>query len=204
MSIPPDYYYLEDPNDIYSKTGIVSIAGREFEIPVAYVQGNFKRGKINDSVVLRYVLPDYKSILEFPNAETRNNLYQQGLVRSLLLEASDARPTFDVMIENTKNIGNRLGEYEFSIYGLDKFSVADWKVRLGSQPDDTFIDKGEQPSVKSFLRCSPAGKDPVPSCRHKFRHEKLLFSTHWNLEDLSKWEEHRENIIKFVNQFEIK
>jgi hypothetical protein len=98
--IPPDYYWLDDPQNIYAETGIVEIAGREFKIPVAYVDGRFKNGRMEGSVVLEYVLPDFRSKLEFGRKEERMKLIRAGRMRGMLLEESAVRPSFDVMIHN--------------------------------------------------------------------------------------------------------
>ncbi|MBL4803963.1 MAG: hypothetical protein JKY71_03785 [Alphaproteobacteria bacterium] len=206
LSIPPDYFYLESKGQIYTKTGIIEIAGRKFEIPISYVQGNFESGKIEGSVVIRYVLPDYKSLLEFPpGTPEKAEIVKKGLRGSMLLEASAARPSFDKMINNLKeNRGNRLGQFQEEIYGLHKYAVLDWKGRMAKRPHDTYIEKDKGGEILSFIQCTPPNSVPVPSCSHRFRDKELLYKITWPVRELPNWKAQKYKATAFIDSFEIK
>lgn len=203
--IPPDYYWLNDPSDIYGETGIVEIAGREFKIPIAYVDGRFKNGRKRDSVVLEYVLPDFRSKLEFGNKKERMKIIQAGRMAGMLLEESAVRPSFDVMIENHRTWGNdSVGKFQEKIYGLEKYIAPKPEGKYARKPDDTFLEKDSSGKIISFLRCSSPGEDKVPLCNHKFRDKGLLYEIYYGIKMLPEWEQRRQATINFIDSFEIK
>jgi hypothetical protein len=202
MSIPPDYYYLDDPNDIYGKTGIVSIAGREFEIPVAFVQGNFDNGRKEGSVLLRYVLPDYKSILEFPDPEIRNQLAAKGLIRSTLLMDSSSKAPFEDVLQ--RNLERPVFEGSFVlIEDFERYRASNWKDTDSTRPKDILVKRDATGKITDFLRCTPPKRALVPSCSHSFHSDGLYFQVSWNKDELSKWKEHKEDVVKIVQKFEM-
>ena len=202
-----DPAYTEvDPNDIYADKILVEIANRQFMIPKAYIDTPGTRNKIKDSVVLEYILPDYESKLEYKNLPNyREEIILKGRYAGVLLEESAIRPSFDDMIAmhlKTKPYG--IGEVvDSSLYGLVKHSVNIQKAGLDRKPDDRFIEYAADGSIKSFLRCSPEGKDINPGCGHKFRDNGILYDAHWSIRDLPNWQKQRDEIIEFVEQFEI-
>ena len=201
MSIPPDYYYLEDPNDIYSKTGIVSIAGRDFKIPVAYVQGNFKNGRIKGTVLLKYVLPDYKSILEFRKREEREGLIENGLVSGLLLEEASTRPSLEKMYYSFVD-QKKYFRLENKYYGFDKYRAPKADGRYAEQPRDMYLKHDQNGVVTDLLFCSAGEQDVVPVCDYKFINSGILFDGFVSTQKLQDWNNHKSKIVEFIRSFE--
>ena len=71
-------------------------------------------------------------------------------------------------------------------------------------PDIFYIERNDDQSVKSFLFCSPSGKDKIPSCTHKFRNNGLLYQIHWNISELPNWQSQMEGAINFIDSLEFK
>jgi len=86
MFIPSEYNSLKNSSDIYSKTRIVTTAGRTFKIPVAYIYYLGNRSKEDEGIILDYVLPDFKSRLEFSRDE-QDELLRIGNIPSMLVLA---------------------------------------------------------------------------------------------------------------------
>lgn len=201
--IPPDYYWLDDPKNIYAKTGIVAIAGREFKIPIAYVDGRFIDGRMEGGVVLEYVLPEFKSKLEFPDKNKRVRLRREGRMKGMLLEEAAARPTLEYMATVARLQSEPYARTPGLFYDLEKYTAPKGSEKFAWKPDDLFIERDSQGKVQSFLVCSPPGKDVNPSCSHKFVDKKLLYKIRWKLSDLPNWRSNRDAAIEFIDQFEI-
>jgi hypothetical protein len=181
----------------------VIIAGRTFKIPKGYFDGAKPTGKLTESVVLEYSLPGFRVLPKHPQKKkARKELIMAGKMNGMSLETSSARPSFDVMIKNHRSGKDRIGISQGEVFGLEKFSVLDWKGRMLVQPDDTFIERAGDGTVKSFLRCSPPGKDKVPGCRHKFRDKGLLYAIRWSIRELPNWRKQQNAAIHFIDSME--
>lgn len=204
-----DPVYTEgDRDNIYANKILVEIADRQFIIPKAYIDTLGKRSKIEDGVVLEYILPDYEPKIKYKNLPNyREEITLKGRYAGLLLEESAVRPSFDENIKLSLEVYKPYGIGTLinkNFFGLEKYTVQNWRDYKSTTPDDTFIERGRDGSVVSYLKCSPEGKDKVPGCRHRFRDKGILYQAHWSIANLPHWEEERDEIIAFIEQFEIK
>lgn len=187
----------------------VVIADRVFKIPKGYFDGRKATGKNTESVVLEYSLPDFEVLPKHPEErEARQELLKEGRMRGMLLENATKRPSFDIAVTNLMR--GRDFKKEGLIYGLEKYThIVPKAVRPEPEykpyhQDDFFIERNADGSVKSYLRCSPPGKDKTPSCRHRFVDKGLLYNTHWRIQELPRWQEQRNAEINFIDSFEVK
>jgi hypothetical protein len=60
----PEYSKVNMNKPLREQTRTVRIAGRTFRIPLMYISGPLDNGIDQNGVNLKYVLPDYSSILE--------------------------------------------------------------------------------------------------------------------------------------------
>lgn len=182
----------------------VVIAGRILKIPQGYFDGGKPFGRDTESVVLEYSFPDFQVLPEHPQERSaRKKLILEGRMKGMLLEASDARPSFDAMIEGQERAGN-LGIREGDAFGLEKYTAPP-RGKSKYKPDDTFIEsEAKGGEVISILRCSPPGKDKVPGCSHKFRDKGILYRIRWPIRELSNWREQRDAAIVFIDSMEVK
>ncbi len=184
----------------------VVIADRTFKIPKGYLDGRQAIGKDTESIVLEYSLPDFEVLPAHPQErEARQKLIDDGNMRSMLLENSSKRPSFDENVNLTLQvrsygIGSLVNK---NLYGLEKYSVQDWHDYKSTTPDDTFIERNNEGSVVSYLKCSPPNKDKIPGCRHRFRDKGVLYQIHWPIRELPNWKKQQNKAIAFIDSFEI-
>lgn len=203
--VPPDYFWLSNSKDIYRKTGIVSIANREIKIPIAYVEGRFIDGKKEDSVLLTYVLPNFKSKLSFASDKKRLQLFNEGYYSSLLLEESAIRPSFDEMIKWRKRDLIK-SEAAGTVHGLE---YEKWYRGTKENPIhyyEIYYERGDGGDVQSFIQCAPLTRPAVvrSGCKHKFRNKGLLYGIFYNKNRyFADWREQRRAAIKFIDSLEI-
>jgi len=187
----------------------VEIAERVFKIPKGYLDGRKAIGKDTESIVLEYSLPDFEVLPKHPQERAaRQELIKQGRMRGMLLERSDKRPSFNVMVENILRPNPLLPNQPYSgeteqIYGLQKYPSQKIHPDSDTQYDDLYVERGENNQVISFLRCRVEGRVKHPSCAHKFRDKGLLYQIRWSKSELPNWEKQKDAAIKFIDNFEI-
>lgn len=184
----------------------IVIADRTFKIPKGYLDGAKAIGKDTESIVLEYSLPRFEVLPPHPQERAaRKKLIMEGRMRGMLLEAARNRPALDEMIEGHRRGKDRIGVFEKDEYGLNKYSVKNWREqKMLVQPDDTFIEENNDGAIKSFLMCSPPNKDKIPGCRHTFIDKGILYRIRWSLRYLPRWQEQRQAAIDFIDNFEVK
>jgi len=200
--VPPDSYWSTDDDDIYGKTGIVSIAGREFEIPIAYVDGNFQNGRKEDSVVLVYVLPGFKSPLEYTNKSERQALVLQGRMKGMILEDPKNKAPLEKYIDLMTQM-NRVGYPEENReYGLERYPSPGPQGPYDRGADDLYIERASNGSISSVVECSPLGRDVNPRCIHMFDDKGLRYQIRYPADELPNWQVQRQEAISFIDAFE--
>jgi len=199
--VPPDSYWLSDA-DLYNETGIVAIGGREFEIPVAYVDGQFKDGRKEGSVVLSYVLPDFKSPLEFTNKSERQALVRQGRMKGMLVENQSDKASLDYYFERML-ARNRAASNRSARYGLEAYLSTAPHDRTSTGPDDFYIERGADESITSIIQCSPSWRVPNPNCSQMFNRKGLRYKVRMSAGELPDWENQRDRAVNFFESFEI-
>lgn len=159
--------------------------------------------------MLEYSLPDFEVLPKHPEErEARHQLIRQGRMKGMLLEAARNRPSFDIAVTNLMR-GHDFKK-EAPIYGLEKHThIIPKAVRPEPEykpyhQDDFFIERNADGSVKSYLRCSPPGKDKIPGCRHRFIDKGLLYQIRWPIRYLPEWDEQRQFTINFIDSLEYK
>ena len=181
----------------------VVIADRVFKIPKGYLDGRKAIGKDTESIVLEYSLPGFNVLPKHPEErDQRQALLKEGRMRGMLLEAEKKRPSFDIATENLMR-GRQFIKEPSLVYGLEKY-ISQLPKPPDRVADDFFIERGEDGSVKSYLRCSPPGKDKVPGGRHRFIDKGLLYNTHWSIKELPNWKQQQIEAIHFIDHMEIK
>lgn len=188
----------------------VEIAGRVFKVPKGYFDGAAPSGRDTESVVLEYSLPGFEVLPSHPlHRKERQELIDEGRMKGMLLENASKRPSFDIVVPNLMH-GHEFKEDENIVYGLEKY-VHQAPTPVSSDPayapyvqDDVFIERNPEGSIKSYLMCSPPGKDKIPGCSHRFVDKGLLYKIRWRVAELPNWREQREAAIKFIDSFEIK
>ena len=201
--IPPDYHWLDKSDGIYSKTGVLAIAGREFRIPVAYVDGRFKDGRKEDSIVLLYMLPEFKSYLEFSKEDRRKMLWD-GYKAGMLLEAASVRPPLKQQVENGRSYPFKIEIDDDLIHGLVREKRYGGDEQAPVLRDELFLKYDADGNVTDYIRCSLEERVKIPSCRHKFIDKKLVYRIRYNKKRyLSHWREQRALAIAFIDSFEI-
>lgn len=179
----------------------VVIADRTFKIPRGYLDGRKAIGKDTESIFLEYSLPDFEVLPPHPEQRAaRKELIMAGEMSGMLLEAARNRPPLAEMIDNQRNSGN-LGDQTEKVYGLHKHE-ASTRGRSNWKPDDTYLELTADGIVRSFLRCSPPGKDKVPGCQHTFIDKGVLYRIRWPIGKLPNWKSQREKAVAFIDQFE--
>lgn len=197
------------PEEKESSAVRVEIAGRILKVPKGYFDGAAPTGKDTESVVLEYSLPGFEVLPEHPQYKAeRMELIKAGRLKGMLLEAEHKRPSFDIAVRNLMQ--GRDFKKEKIAYELEKYIQNFLEVKLPEQKyapyteDDFFIERNKDGSVKSYLRCSPPGKDKNPGCRHKFIDKGLLYSIRWRVEELPNWRQQRDAAIEFIDSLEVK
>lgn len=204
LLIPPDYYWQTNSEDIYSKTGILEIAEREFEIPVAYVNGRFINGQKEGTIFMSYILPDFKSKLEMENKDELYKKQLDGFTGAMLLEESAIRPSFKTMIENRKR-NLKKSEVAGIVNGLKHEK---WFRGTEEEPIlyyDIFIELNNKNKIVSFIECTPETKAASPRCSHRFRNNSLLYQVSYSRSRyFPDWKNQRLKAIEFLESMEIK
>lgn len=203
--IIPDYYWLKSKDEIYSKKGIISIAGREFEIPISYVQGRFENGRIEGSVNLLYVLPDFKSRQENFDENTRKNLLKEGYYGGMLLQDASKRPNVSKMIEfRRKGVVKEVPTGRQ--YGLEVFKWYEERPSGLYLYSTVYEEKRGDEEIIGFIECTSKDRGAhviSPSCRHVFTNNELLYDIYYDENIyLSEWKKQKESAIQFVESFE--
>lgn len=191
----------QEENSLYAEKGILEIAGRKFEIPMAYVDGKFVNGYKKDSVVLEYVLPDFKSKKEYTKEERMKEILA-GNVSSMLLEDASQKPSFDEVTHWRKET-KQIVDFEQKIYGLDKYTAPKPEGKYATKPDDTYIETLPDGKIKGYLMCSPPDKDKVPGCKYAFIDKDVLYRIRIPLRELKNWRQQQSAAIKFIDNFEL-
>jgi len=141
--------------------------------------------------------------------EAKQKLINEGRMRGMLLEAERNRPSFDVAVQNLMRGRDFIKERKL-FYNLEKYvhqvpkPISDDLAYAPYVEDDFFIERNDDGSVKSYLRCSPPGKHKIPGCRHRFIDRGLLYNIHWRIQELPDWQKQRDAAIDFIDSLEAK
>lgn len=192
----------------------VEIAGRVFKIPKGYFDGAKAIGRDNESVVLEYSLPGFEFLPPHPqNRAERQKLISEGRMRGMLLENAHKlytgkdRPSFDVVVPNLMR-AHEFKKDKNTIYGLEKYvhqvpkPVSDDPAYAPYVQDDFFIERNSDGTIKSYLMCSPFGKDKVPGCIQRFIDKNILYDIDWRIQELPNWQAQRDAAIQFIDGLE--
>jgi hypothetical protein len=195
---------LPDTETSRSDTIVVNIADRTFKVPRAYADLDKHKDVINDEVVLVYVLPGFEPEPPHPEERAkRKDLILQGRMRGMYLSATDLRPSLGTAA-NSKLHTWGYKKVSVDIFGLEKYEAESIEEDPNDRVDDLLIERSESGSVKSYLQCSPPGKDKVPGCSHRFADSGITYQIHWSLSELEHWRERRDEAIAFIESFEIR
>lgn len=188
----------------------VIIAGRTFKVPKSYFNDGIADGRDIESALLEYSLPGFEPLPPHPQyRKERQELINEGRMRGMLLENASKRPSFDIAVKNHMSSTNFIKEKN-AVYGLEKYvhltpkPISSDRAYTPYLEDDFFIEKNPDDSIKSYLRCSPPGKDKVPSCKHRFIDKGLLYDISWKISELPNWKEQRDSAIQFIDSLERK
>jgi len=183
-----------------SKTRMVAIAGREFEIPIAYVGKNFRNGRIEGVASLGYSLPDFTP-LEFRDYAERMKAIHAGDIGRVVLRAATEPFYLDTILAQRKEEG-RQKKYEGQIYGLNKYTfpaVVPFDVRY----EDLYIEYAPDGTVISYIECSLPEQFIVHVCQSTFDDKGLRYQIDFPLRELPNWKVHQQATINFMDGFKI-
>jgi len=201
MFIPSEYNSLKNSGDIYSKIRIVTTAGRTFKIPVAYIDYVGDRSKGDEGIILDYVLPDFKSELEFSRDE-QNELLRIGNMAGMLVDAETKFAPLDRYVELQRR---NIVDYEGIFYGLHKYTAPLRIPKYGSpwRHDDTYIERDLDGTVLSLVECSIPEQVIVHRCRSSFNDKGLRYKISFPFRELPNWKAHQQAASNFIDGFEI-
>ena len=201
---------LPDSNsDVETDYVLVEIADRNFTIPKGYFNGRIPSRRDTQSVVLEYSLPGFEVLSPRGTLhKTRRQLINTGRLKGMLLENRERRPTFDVVVQNLMRNRN-FKKVKSPVYRLEKYvhvpstPATSNAVSMPYIEDDFYIERKEDGSIESYLRCSPPEKDKIPGCRHSFEDKGILYAIRWPIQELQNWEMQQNAAIKFIDTKEI-
>ena len=200
----PEYMTVDPDKPLATQTSIVEIGERIFEIPTVYIQTNLEGKRKQDGVNLLYVYPDFTSRADFENKQEYEKAWNDRRLGSMSIQIAKKFPTPSQMIENNRKFGQEI-KFENIEHGLERHSSPKRDGKYAIEPDDTYLEKDENGTIISFLRCSKDGQKKFPGCRHKFVDKDMLYNISYNKEKfLPSWREHKEKAIEFIDSFEIK
>ena len=185
------------------------IDGQKFQIPKGYITPyDVPRGGKAESVLLSYSLPDFKILPHPKEIEKRNQLILVGLIRGMSIRSPKGQADFTRLLKEELDRQIYKIKKEHDVHGLEKYNFIPPVPGPGQYPlmkkDDLFIQRDKSNGkVVSYLRCSPPGKDKIPSCSHRFFHRDLIFRITWPIRELENWKEQRDKAIAFIEQFRI-
>lgn len=196
----PEYTKVDLRKPLRSQTRTIILGDRTFEIPLMYINGSLPKGEKQVGVNLVYVLPDFRSKLEFRTRQEYEEVLKSGEITLLLVQVAEKHPPIPRMIKNRMEFG-RLKQRSGKEYGLEKYT--DQPLSNGHQPDDVYLEIRDE-KIISFIDCSVDSSVPFPGCSHYFEDKGILYKLHYNKKKhFSKWQEQRLGAVKFFNSFEI-
>ena len=199
----PEAAKVDMKEPLREQSRIIKIGERTFKIPLMYVDGQLDKGIKQDGINLKYVLPDYTSVLEFKNKEEYQRAFEEHRFAIMLVKPSSSKLSLAKMVQNHQE-NEELTKYRGLEYGLERYSDFDSPKHLGIQWDDTYLEKDKAGNIISFLRCSPDGKDPIPGCSHYFVDKNIFIKVHYNKEKyLKNWRDMQAGAIAFMGSFEM-
>lgn len=198
-----------DSNAPVSDYVLVQIADRNFKIHKGYFDGGPHSGRDTESIVIEYSLPGFEILPAHPQFRAeRQQLINEGRMKGMLLENKNNKPPFDPVVKSHMSRADFKKEDEL-VFGLEKFvhqvpePASPEHIYAPYVQDDFFIERNKDGSVKSYLRCSPPGKDKIPGCRHRFIDNGLLYNIRWRIQELPNWDKQRDADIAFIESNEI-
>lgn len=204
--VPPAWFWVDMDKPLEEQTTRLIIGQRQFEIPTMYIEGRVRGGVKKDSVFMTYVLPDFKSKLQFRTHDEYRAEGKAGNTGGLLLEESAIRTSFDRMIERRLR-----GIKKVEPAGIfDGLEVYKWYHRRGEDLIfyyEMYFEKDKTGKIISFIECSTKHRGvhvKYPGCSHHFRDKNLIYDMSYNKKKyLSSWQEQRRKAIEFIDNFEI-
>ena len=181
----------------------VEIAGNILKIPKGYFDGRSPAGKDTESVVLGYSLPNFKVLPAHPKfREERQKLINEGRKRGMLLEAAYKKAPLQDIVDRDIQWGNMVKQDNL-VYGLEKYIEYPVHPDPVENKDHLLVERNDDGTVESYLRCSPPGKDRIPGCRHMFIWGGMLFNTHWRIQELQNWRVQQAAAIQFIKSMKM-
>lgn len=202
----PEYTKVDPKRPIKDQTRQIILGDREFEIPIAYIDG----GKMDDTSVsrginLKYVLPDYTSILEFPSKEVHQQAFKDHRIAFMLLRPASEGTTVEQIVESRKKFES-MDKYEGVEYGLEKYSDFDPSGTPQLQGPDVYLEMVDG-KIISLISCSSEKRGDIirfPTCQHRFNDDGLAYEIAYNKKKyLQDWRNQRIQAIKFINSMEV-
>lgn len=198
----PEYLKINTHRPLESQTSTVVLGQRKLKVPLMYIDGQLDKGEVQDGINLKYVLPDFSSILEFRTKVEFDQAFKAGRFAHMLLLPVGFRPSPPQVVENIKKY-NRMDHYGGKEFGLEKYidtGSLDAKKHRGH---DTYLELKDG-IVQSFITCTPEKLVPAPQCSHHFEDKGILYEISYNRANyLLTWQEQRQKAIEFVDSFEI-
>lgn len=204
--IPPEYSKVDMDKPLRGQTRIVEVAGRTFEIPLMYVDARLDRGKVQkDGILFVYMLPDFKSKLEFRSREEYDKAFQGGGFGQTLIQPEAIRPSFNVSIASLRR-GIKKEEPAGTFDGLEVYKWYHQRKEKLVFYYEMYLEKDKNGNIISFIQCSTKEKGAItPGCSHRFRDKGLLYKVSYRKKNyLSSWREQQRAAIEFIDRFEIK
>lgn len=202
----PEYTKVDTKKPLEEQTRRLQIAGRTFDIPMVYIGSQPDKGLVQkDGVILEYVLPDFKSKLEFPNRDAYKRAFKAGRFGQMLIEPEARRPSFDVMVKNLRR--NLIKEEYIGVH--DRLEYYRWYRGTVENPIhyyDMYLEQDDGGRIMSYIECSTMARGAHmrrTGCSHKFRDKHLLYYVSYNKDNyFPEWHEQRGKAIEFVDSFE--
>ena len=204
----PDYMDVDPKKPWRQQTRLLEIAGRKFNIPLAYVEGHLAAGEHQDGVLLTIIWPDLQSIYDMKSRQEYEKIQHEQRTGNIGVREASLRPSIAQQMANRRK---SLGGIDFigKNNGLEEYTFS-FSPKPAYVPEEKFyIEKNGQGEAISYIDCehlSPTPDNPLfVMCDHTFSDKDIIYSITYNKANyFSDWRKQRQSAIDFINSFEVK
>jgi hypothetical protein len=203
--IPPDAYWVDMDQPLRSQVRTVSIAGVRMAIPQMYIESKLSLKEERDSILLKVIWPEMKSVLELKNREEYEKMWRvERKSGQILLENRQKKTPFDQLLINMRKDLTK-EEHVGKKYGLDVYIFQHGDKEPYISRKEIYLERNHSGHIETFILCSIKDKFRVtPVCQEKFFVGSLYFSISYNKENfLPEWRQQKQRAVEFINSFKV-
>jgi hypothetical protein len=211
---PSEYKKVDPDKPLHLQTSIFEIAGRTFEMPTVYIQGNLGGKRVlPDGINLIYVLPGFTHQADFKDREEYEAARKEQRMAHMLVETEVSRHSLPEATKNplndmVRNRRNMLPKEESCGFhnGLECYKWYQKELDKLVLQREVYLEKDNEGKIVNFIECWTVETGAtIPGCSHRFTDKHLLYKIYYSKEKyFSQWRQQRTSAIKFIDSFEIK